>query len=211
MAADAGAPAALPIEVAGRVLGAYAWVEHRLFEVAGGFAATEPEPEAAIFFDVQSRRHAWHAELFAGLLPVLPGVDHGTLVSPPGLELETAMASLAELPGAAARLAVLSRLLLPRIVAGYRRHLELAAPVADGPATRALGLVVADEREAVRLGEDVLEHLARHDARASADAAAALAGIEALLPPGTARGLVAWPGAAPGGGAGDAGSQVGRA
>ena len=167
------------------LLEAYGAVEQRLFEVLGGFAAGEPVPEAAVLFDALSQQHAWHAALFAEQVPVVPGAE----AAGPGPGALAALDALAGLEGAPARLAGLARVVLPRAVAGYRRHLTAARGPSAAPVARALRLVVRDEVEALLQAEALLEALLAADGAAALEAAGALEGP--LL--GGGPGLVPWP------------------
>jgi hypothetical protein len=62
-------------------------------------------------------------------------------------------------PGALPRLAGLYRVVLPRLVTTYERHLRVAAPVTDGPVLRALRLVLNDEIDDWQAGERLVEGL----------------------------------------------------
>ncbi|HVC15281.1 MAG TPA: hypothetical protein VND62_10530 [Acidimicrobiales bacterium] len=135
--------------------GAYCWVERRLFELTGTWAAAPDLPDAArvLCFEA-SAQHAWHAELWEARLPVLAGVDPEQLTRPVGRTASTLLARLA--PGAwegddetAGRrfLVGLARVVLPLLLVSYREYGDGLAPVADGPAIRALTLVVRDEEE----------------------------------------------------------------
>lgn len=184
---------ALSIEDSARLVGAYVWVERRLFEVLGGFAGTETLPAAALFFDVRAQHHAWHAVLLAEQLPEVPGLDHDALTVPPASGAAQALGSLAAAPEAVGRLAGLVRVVLPRLVAGYRTHLALVAPVADAPLERALRLVVHDEVDALLEGEALLERLGAADPGALGAATDGLGSLESGLAP-SGPGLVPWPG-----------------
>lgn len=190
------APVALPIEDMAHMVGAYVWVERRLFEVLGGFVATEPVPAAALFFDARAQHHDWHATLLAEQLPLLPGIGHDTLAVPPNAGVAAALDGLAGTTDAMARLAGLGRAVLPRLLHGYRAHLAGTAPVADAPLARVLGLVVHDEADAVRGAEALLERLGAADPAGLAAATDGLAGLEERLA-GIGPGIVAWPGGAP--------------
>lgn len=79
-------------------VGAYRWVEHRLFEVLGAWSAREPEPEPATLFAVLSTQHAGHAERFAERLPVLATIDPATFsMAPAGWR--TLLDEMASIPG----------------------------------------------------------------------------------------------------------------
>ncbi len=178
----AGASQALPLQQSARLLGGYRWVEQRLFEVLGRWAATESLPEACLLFDVQSQQHAWHAELFEERLPVLDGFDPAEVTVAPSVGVERLLAGLAgdEPAGAASpagadddgrrggtllRLAGLGRVILPRLVAGYTVHLRRCAPMADAAVARVLRLVLDDDLDAWRATELMVQSLARrpHD------------------------------------------------
>ncbi len=135
--------------------GAYRWVEQRLFELTGAWAAAPGLPDAArIFCFEASAQHAWHAELWEARLPVLAGADPARWTKPVGRTAAPLLASLE--PGAwggdeeaAGRrfLVGLARVVLPLLLVSYRRFGERLVAVADGPAARALTLVVRDTDE----------------------------------------------------------------
>ncbi len=147
-------------EVAARQ-GAYRWVELRLFELTGSWAAAPGLPDGArrLLFEA-STSHAWHAELWWDRLPVLSGVDRERLTRPIGSAVEPLLASL--VPGAfpadgeieGRRFCVgLARVVLPLLLVSYRRFGERLVPVADQPTIRALGLVVSDTEEELEASE----------------------------------------------------------
>ncbi len=171
---DPGTAAPLPLGSSAALLGGYRWIEHALFELLGSWVTTMPLPAVQVFIDGQSARHAWHAQLLAERLPVLAGADPDGLTRPP----EPAGAVLAALaghdvppaeadgPGTAAgpqgalpRLAGLYRVVLPRLVVTYGRHLAAASTVTDGPLIRALRLILADEVEDWHAGERLVQRL----------------------------------------------------
>jgi hypothetical protein len=210
-----------------RLLGAYAWIEQRLFELLGGWIATEPVPEVRIVFDVHGRQHGWHAQLFADLVPSVDGSDPADLIKAPGQGVVALFAEAAvpsggwdahlsgerthgeqgrSAPGAVPsssqiipparggtllRLVALGRVLTARLVTTYSRHLHHSAPIADAPVIRALRLVLADEIEAWRGVEALVQALAHrhHDLAVCAERQQML---EALIEPGGV-GLVRWP------------------
>ena len=218
---------------AGALVGGYRWIEHRLFQITGSWAATCREPAVKLHLLEASYQHAWHAGLWADRLPsldhvdpealsvpfgpasrpLLDAVEGGTRSAPPGPGPGVAPGPV---PGTAAdadpldavRLAALYRVTVPRLVATYGRHLAMATAVADGPTIRALRLVRRDEVESWLAGEALLEALL-----ASPEAAAAAAEtqreLEAIVVgAGIGVGIVPWPdvagGAAPrGSGSGD--------
>lgn len=175
------------------LVGSYSWVEHRLYEVLGGWVALEPVDEARLLFDAHSQEHAWHARLFADRLPVLDGLDRRSLTAAPSPALERLVEAAQSAEVTLLRLAGIGRVLLPRLVCGYVLHLQRASSVAEAPLARALRLVLGDELEAWRATESLLERLLRteRDVRAASDHACALEAR--LAAAGGEEGLVPWP------------------
>ena len=172
--------AALSIEAQARLVGGYQWVERRLFEVLGAWAASESLAEAQVLFDVYGLQHAWHAELFAERLPALDSIDPDTLTVPPSAAVDRVLgvlAGTAPLPvdspeggvpaaslhagGTLIRLIGLGRVVLPRLVAGYGLHLRRLSPVAEAPVGRCLRLVLRDEVEQWQAVEAFTQSLLR--------------------------------------------------
>ncbi len=158
---------ALRLQEAAARQGAYRWVELRLFELTGSWAAAPGLPDGVrnLLFEA-STTHAWHADLWWDRLPVLAGVDREGLTRPLGGAVEPLLASLA--PGAfpaddetsGRRFCVgLARVVLPLLLFSYRRFGDRLVPVADRPTIRALGLVVSgteEELEAAGAAADTL-------------------------------------------------------
>jgi len=198
----AGGDGAVSWEVQSRVIGAYQWVERRLFEVLGRWVGSEPLAEAGLVFDVYSQQHAWHAELWGQHLPVREGVDPATLAVAPGAEVDRLFGRLSGGPGDGGpasggtllRLVGLARVVLPRAIAGYRLHLRRASPVADAPVVRSLRLVIRDEVEAWQATEALVQTLVArpHDVAVVTAHQQALEELVAESGPG----LVPWPKAA---------------
>jgi hypothetical protein len=191
---------ALSLVELARMVGGYRWVEFRLFEVLGGWVASESQPEARLMFDVQSRHHAWHAQLWADRLPSVDGVVDPDLVTvAPGPGPEELFATLGGVrggePGGGGtllRLVGLARVVLPRLACGYALHLRRAVPVSDSPVIRALRLALRDETEAWQTTEGMVQSLIRrpHDVEV---VTAHQQRLEALVA-GTGPGLVPWSG-----------------
>lgn len=185
-------PSALTLGEAAGLVGAYRWAERRLFELTGAWAAEADDPGAQVHLDRLATEHAWHAELWAARLPALDGVDHEALTVPAGA-LGPLLEALAAVGSTVGRLAGLHRVVLPRLLVTYDRHLTRAVPVADGPTIRVLRLVRRDEAEAWADGEALLEALL-----GERDSLDEVAGVqrrleEAVVGAGVARGLVPWP------------------
>ncbi len=169
----------MPLGRTAALVGEYRWIEAALHRLLGAWVADMPVAAVQVHLDAQGMRHAWHAELFADRLPVLAGVDPDGLTRPspataallaaaegiepvaegPGSTWPEAGTGPAARPGALPRLAGLYRVVLPRLVTTYTRHLRVVAPVADGPLRRALRLVVRDEVEDWLAGERLVQRL----------------------------------------------------
>jgi len=184
---------ALELGAAAELLGAYCFVERRLFELTGAWSVEADTPRVAVHLDQVSQQHAWHAELWAERLPVLAGIEPASLIRPSGT-VGPVLDALAAAPTSIERLAGLYRCVLPRLLTSYGRHLRRAVPATDAPVIRALRLVRRDELAAWQVGEARLEALI--DTAEGAELAAATVGrLEATLATGgSGVGLVPWPG-----------------
>jgi hypothetical protein len=165
---------------AAAMIGSHRWVEHRLFEMTGAWSATGAHPAVRLHLFEMSHQHAWHAQLWADRLPALDGVDPEALSVPLGPALGPLFEgvwSTGTAPGAAdgpeaqragaepgpatdvARLSALYRVVLPRLIATYGRHLATSSVVSDSPTIRALELVLRDETAQWQAGECLLQSL----------------------------------------------------
>jgi hypothetical protein len=180
---SAAAPAApglpLTLGATAALVGEYRWIENALYSLLGQWVTDMPVAAVQIHLDAQSLRHAWHADLWADRLPVLSGVDPAGLSVPspssaalfaaldgvaPGTDLPGSTWPPADeesqgRPGALPRLAGLYRVVLPRLVTSYERHLRAVSPVTDAPVARALRLVLNDEIEDWHAGERLVQRL----------------------------------------------------
>jgi hypothetical protein len=182
-----------PLAVTAALVGEYRWIEHTLFALLGRWVEDAPLASVQVHLDAQSMRHAWHAELWAERLPVLsrsdpdrltvPSAPAATLFGVLGAAIPRTVAyagdasaalptdAEADHPGTLPRLAGLYRVVLPRLVVSYERHLAATAEPTDGPVIRALRLVLNDEIEDWRAGEQLIERLVTrpHDVAAVVD------------------------------------------
>ncbi len=178
----------LPLTTTAALVGEYRWIETTLYATLGAWVSELPLAGVQVQLDAQSMRHAWHAELFADRLPVRAGVDPDALTRPsaatlalfaaldgveltgsgPGATWPPADREPTPRPGALPRLAGLYRVVLPRLVTTYTRHLRVASGVSDGPLRRALTLVLRDEVEDWMAGERLVQRLVNrpHDVAA---------------------------------------------
>jgi hypothetical protein len=170
--------ALLRLEASATLHGAYRWAERRLYELTGRWSGSPGmHPEVQVHLFEMSVRHAWHADLWAERLPVLAGVDTEALTRPWGPALEPLFGALAGPPSGTRpdpegsqdepegpgeelrRLAGLYRVVLPRLLATYRRHLAVVPAVSHGPIARALSLVLRDEEDQLWAGEALIQGL----------------------------------------------------
>jgi len=187
-----GDEGALPIDLMARVVGSYVWVEGRLFEILGHFAATDPAPVAVLYFDATAGGCAGRAAAMGGLLPLIPGAGPDAVVVAPGDEAAGALDDLAGRPGTLSRLAGVVRVVLPRMVAGYQAHLARTVAVADANLARVLRTAVHEHLDALSQGEALLQRLGADDPAGLEEATAGLASLDdALARVGT--GFVPWP------------------
>jgi len=135
------------IEQSGRRIGGHAWVEMRLFETLGRWSGVVDEPRARVVLASASRHHAWHAELWRGLLPGVPHLPPADLVAP-GDGAAAMVAALDDLDDAPTdqRVAYLVGVALPHVIERYTAHLDRTVPVTDAPVERVLSLALADLR-----------------------------------------------------------------
>ncbi len=208
----------LPLEASAAMVGEYRWIEHALYRLLGEWVTDMPIAAVQVHLDAQSMRHAWHAELWAERLPVRAGDDPDGWTTPsgPSTALFTALSGTAlpvegpgstwppagedvvGPPGALPRLAGLYRVVLPRLVTTYQRHLGVVSPMTDAPVARALRLVLNDEIEDWQAGERLVERLVSrpHDVAAVYEFLQRLETV--VVGAGATSGLVAIPGPVPG-------------
>jgi hypothetical protein len=125
-------------QLADRV-GAYCWIEHRLFTSLGLWtgqadgAAGPLVAEVTVFLAESSRGHAESAQRWHDRLPVRAGVESAALVAPPAGPLPEVFDRLDAEPDLTRRLAGLSQVVLSRLVSTYAEHHRDASPVSEAP------------------------------------------------------------------------------
>jgi hypothetical protein len=159
--------APLSLEASARRIGHYCWIEMRAFEILGAWTAAVPEPAVKAALATHSRQHGWHAEVWHDLLPVIGETGVDSYIAPASPALVAFVEALAA-PGAAdltiEKLVGAYRVLLPHIAVTYADHLDHASPVSDGPAIRALRLVLSDQLDHWHEGEALLQAQLRSEA-----------------------------------------------
>jgi hypothetical protein len=164
------APSALApwrsIEDLAALVGAYCWLEHRLFELTGCWA-TEPGDrdgseadlaECRVWCAASSRRHGALAGRWAEHLPVRAGVDPAASVTTPEGPLAPALEEVAATE-ALEGVTLLVETVLPWVDGVYAAHLGRASPVREAPVMEVL---VESRRAAIgeiRGGQSLLRRL----------------------------------------------------
>jgi hypothetical protein len=136
-------------------LGAWCWVERRLFEVAGGWVASTPEPEVKLHLASVCHHHAWNAELLERLLPNAYAGPVTQLVVAPGEA--PVLERMAALEATVERLAGLYRVAVPRALASYESYLQGCNPTTDGPSIRTVRIIATHLRDDWVVGEALLQ------------------------------------------------------
>ncbi len=158
------------IDELGGLVGAYCWLERRLFEVTGAWASELTAGEARVgaadgelrlWCAATSRRHGVLASRWAERLPVRAGVDAAALVvapkRPAGLvEVFEELAATKELT---VGFGALVESVLPWVVAVYGTHLAVASPVAEASVMEVLAAAGRQGRAEIRDGRSLLERL----------------------------------------------------
>ena len=120
------------------LIGAYCWVENRIYEI-GGVWATAPddgqlarlEPSLRVWCAGLSRRHGLLALRWAERLPVRAGIDRSALVTAPDGPLARGLDALAAVPDAHGGVAVMVGTVLPHLREVYGAHRQTASPVCE--------------------------------------------------------------------------------
>ena len=156
------------IEELAELVGAYCWVEHRIFELTGAWATgprTDEGPsvcgELQVWCAAASRRHGALAGRWAERLPVRAAVDPAELVRAPDGPLAGALDALSAEPNMMVRFETLVETVLPRVAGVYGAHASSGSPVSEGPVLEVLVGAQRDVRGEIRDGTVLLEGLPR--------------------------------------------------
>jgi hypothetical protein len=152
------------IDELARLIGAYCWVENRIFELGGVWAAAASDgpwsgldPAQRVWCAAMSRRHGLLAGRWAERLPVRAGVDRGDLVTAPAGPLAAGLDALAAVSDARVGLAALVETVLPRLQAIYGVHRQTASPVSEASVLEVLTGAVGDLAAEISGGRALLE------------------------------------------------------
>ena len=155
-------PGAFTVEETARRVGAYKWVEMRLFEALGGWVATVPELDVKTRLGTHCYKHAWHAELWHKRLPELREMNPDRLTLPANEHVERFMSAITEPEEprqTIEKLVGVYRVLIPHKIAAYTYNLNNTSTITDAPTIRSLRLVLNDELDDWRDGEMLLQSL----------------------------------------------------
>ncbi len=166
-AAPGAAPAWRGIDELAELVGAYCWVEHRIFELTGAWATatvdggdTAVAAELRVWCAAASRRHGALATRWAERLPVRAGIDPAELVRAPAGPLPGALDTLAAGPDGLLRAGALVATVLPRVGGVYEAHLRTGSPVSEGSVLEVLVEARRELAGEIRGGRALLEGLA---------------------------------------------------
>jgi NAD+ synthetase len=142
------------------LVGAYCWIEQRVFALTGEWAARRAtgargatdahesdgpdDAELRVWCAASSRRHGALAARWAARLPVRAGVDPDALIAPPPGRVAARLEELEGESDLQRGVATLVGGLLPALAAIYDTHRRAASPVSEGPV---LEVLVAAHRE----------------------------------------------------------------
>ena len=155
--------APLSIAASARRNGHHAWMARRLFELMGTSVATTSEHGPKLMLGRHCYHCAWHAELFATLLPTPAEVHPYAVVGPPAADVETLFASFEQVTTTADKLDAIYRVAVPMMLDRIREHRDQCNPVTDAPTMRVLDLVVHDLTADVVEAEDLMATLVSSD------------------------------------------------
>jgi hypothetical protein len=141
-------------------LGRYVWTQRRLFEIVGGWVQSTLDLNAKLMLGAHAPKHAWHASLFADLIPEIPGFTPSESIQPPNPKFVTFMDAMVETSSEPVeRLVAIYRIVVPHLVVAYSAHLAVASSVSDAPVMRALRLALNDLTDDWLQGETGIQSL----------------------------------------------------
>jgi hypothetical protein len=145
------------------LVGAYCWLEQRIFEVTGAWAtgsgpADGNGAELRVWSAATSRRHGDLAGRWAERLPVRAGIDRSALVTAPEAPggVAAALEELAAEKDLAAGVSALVETVLPWVGGVYGSHLAVAAPVTEAPVMEILLEARREGSAEIRAGRTLL-------------------------------------------------------
>jgi hypothetical protein len=173
--------------------GAYCWAEQQVFALLGGWVQAIPEADVKLMVAEHAEHAAWRARRWHELLPTAPPGPDVLVVAPVGVPAVFAAAGV--VAGGPDRtvekLAVAHRVVLARLAAALRSHLDWSSEVTEAAVRRLLAISLDDVVADWTAGERLLQALTgesdaldrAHRAQATVEAPVAAAG--GLLGPGS--------------------------
>jgi hypothetical protein len=155
-------PGSFTVEETARRVGAYKWIEMRLFEALGGWVATVPEIDVKLRLGTHCYHHAWHAELWHKRLPELREMNQDRLTLPANDDVAAFMEAVTEPTDpeqTIEKLVGVYRVLIPHKIAAYTYHLNNTSSITDAPTIRSLNFILQDEMADWREGEMLIQSL----------------------------------------------------
>jgi hypothetical protein len=145
------------IDQLAELIGAYCWVENRIFEIGGAWATASDDgpgagldPALRVWCAATSRRHGLLALRWAERLPVRAGIDRTTLVAAPDGPLARGLDTLAVVTDPRDGVAAMVATVLPRLREVYGAHRQTASPVSEASVLEVL--TGADREMAAEIG-----------------------------------------------------------
>jgi hypothetical protein len=152
------------IDELAELVGAYTWVENRIFEICGVWACAPGDADTAaldpalrVWCAGVSRRHGELALRWAERLPRRAQVDRAALVTAPVGPLAGALDALGAGPEARVGVATLVGSVLPGVRGVYGAHLRTASLVSEAPVLEVLAGAHRDLAGEIRRGDALLE------------------------------------------------------
>jgi hypothetical protein len=149
------------------LIGAYCWVENRIFEIGGVWATASNdgprdglEPSLRVWCAGVSRRHGLLALRWAERLPVRAGIDRTALVTAPEGPLARGLDALAVVTDARDGVAAMVGTVLPRLREVYGVHRQTARPVSEASVMEVLTGAGREMDAEIGAGEALLQGLA---------------------------------------------------
>ncbi|MGB3411945.1 MAG: hypothetical protein WBA45_12205 [Microthrixaceae bacterium] len=143
--------------------GMYSWVERRMFQILGAWAADGSKPRLTVMFDDHSRRHWWHSTIWFDRLPELANVDADGLVRTPSPELAALLDEVAEMTDTLERLTVGYQVVVTQLEATYRDELNRLDRVGNASARHWLGFILQNLSEELAEAQSELDRAIRDD------------------------------------------------
>ena len=156
-------PGLFAVEESARRVGAYKWIEMRLFEALGGWVATVPELDVKLVLGRHCYHHAWHAELWDKRLPELRCGRKSLTQSEAGNAGFAAFVQDVAAPErpdqTIEKLVGIFDVLKPHLLELYETHMRETDQISDAPTIEILDEIARKTRRHIEWGHAVLDRL----------------------------------------------------